>query len=224
MTYGKTNPSFSLSGYKAFLFDLDNTLVSTETQHIRALSAALREKLGYGFTYADSQEYIGITSIEMSRRILMRLGRTEISAEEISQRKHKLVMQSFSAQPYPGAREFLQAQQGRRHLAIGSNSPREFILSCLQRCELKDYFSPIVSRGEVATPKPAPDIFLKIAEILDLSPVECLVFEDSGAGLAAAKAGGFAAVLVLNPGNPLPDPLPEEAAMLTWPQLLCCPT
>ncbi|NLF92931.1 MAG: HAD family phosphatase [Oligosphaeraceae bacterium] len=220
MTYVRTDISLALSGCKALLFDLDNTLVNTEIHHIRALSLALQEKLGYSFTFADSQEYIGITSTEMSRRILARVGRTDVQAEELSQRKHELVMQAFSAQPYPGVREFLRAQQGQRRLAIGSNSPREFVLSCLQRCGLLDCFCPIVSRGEVTSPKPAPDIFLRAAELLGVQPAECLVFEDSAAGLAAAQAGGFATVLVLNPGNPLPDPLPEAIPMLTWPQLL----
>ncbi len=220
MTYVRTDLSLALSGCKALLFDLDNTLVDTEVHHNRALSLALQEKLGYSFTYADSQEYIGITSIEMSRRILSRLGRTDVSAEELSQRKHELVMQTFSTQPYPGVREFLRIQQEQRRLAIGSNSPREFVISCLQHCGLLDYFYPIVTRDEVAEPKPAPDIFLRAAELLEVQPAECLVFEDSAAGLAAAKAGGFPQVLVLNPGNPLPDPLPEAIPMLTWPQLL----
>lgn len=222
MTYVRTEQTTLLAPYKALIFDLDNTLTATENYHIQALALALQEFLGYNFTYADSQEYIGITCSEMSGRILQRLGRTDCTPQQIAQRKHQLVMQSFQALPYPGAVEFLRLQQQRRLLAIGSNSRREFVLSCLQGCDILACFAQIVSRDEVTKPKPAADIFLKAAELLGVCPSECLVFEDSATGLAAAQAAGVSAVLVLNPGNPLPDPLPTNTAMLTWSQLLAC--
>jgi beta-phosphoglucomutase-like phosphatase (HAD superfamily) len=68
---------------------------------------------------------------------------------------------------------------------------RQFIEEALEKIEIKDYFTEWLSGEEVALSKPEPDIFLRVAELLNVKPYECLVIEDSTSGVIAAKRAGM---------------------------------
>ena len=84
--------------------------------------------------------------------------------------------------------------QNRYPLAIASSSPRKIIDFVIKQFKLKPYFKIIVSGDDFKKSKPHPEIFLKAASALQLDVKECVVFEDSLAGVQAAKAGGFLCV------------------------------
>lgn len=88
-------------------------------------------------------------------------------------------------------------------MSIASSSTREQILSNLQISGLEDYFSGIVCGNDVLRGKPYPDIFLKAADIINIPPENCVVFEDSKNGIKAARAAGCMAVMV-------PDLIPAD--------------
>ena len=79
---------------------------------------------------------------------------------------------------------------------VASSSPRNMIEMNLQTTGTARYFHDVVSGTEVAHSKPAPDTFLVAAEKLHLDPHDCLVLEDSFAGVRAGHAGGFITVMV----------------------------
>jgi beta-phosphoglucomutase len=81
-------------------------------------------------------------------------------------------------------------------LGVGSSSKNaKYILS---RLNITDYFDCIVDGNDVLKPKPHPEVFLKGAQHFELSPAECIVFEDAASGIQAAKDGGFLAIAVGN--------------------------
>ncbi len=96
-----------------------------------------------------------------------------------------------------GVREILKFfhDQGIR-MAVASSNYEDQIRSNLERSGISPYFDAIVSGCEITHGKPAPDIFLKAAEKLELDPHDCYVFEDSLNGIRAAHTAGCAPVMI----------------------------
>lgn len=82
-------------------------------------------------------------------------------------------------------------------MAVGTGSSRSNALSALEDLNLSSYFKGVVAAEDTENPKPAPDVFLKCAEIIGIPPKDCLVFEDAPMGIQAAKAAGMMVVDVL---------------------------
>ena len=93
----------------------------------------------------------------------------------------------------PGLREFLERHQDLP-IACGTNAEPENVRFVLQAAGLENLFRVSVNGHQVERPKPFPDIYLKAAELLGVAPRRCLVFEDSFAGIEAARAAGMKVV------------------------------
>jgi sugar-phosphatase len=96
----------------------------------------------------------------------------------------------------PGALWALDLAGERGPLAIASSTPMVLILRCLEHFELLDRFASIHSAEFEPYGKPHPGVFLSAANALGVAPSECLVVEDSAAGVLAAKAGRMCVVAV----------------------------
>jgi HAD superfamily hydrolase (TIGR01509 family) len=92
-------------------------------------------------------------------------------------------------------------------LAITSSAVRESIENILRRFDLRELFTTIVDGSEVVHGKPDPEAYVVTAEKLGARPEECVVFEDSTVGVAAAKAAGMFCVAVRNPSAQQPQDL-----------------
>ena len=95
----------------------------------------------------------------------------------------------------PGCVELLDAARGLP-IAVASSSPLRLIRAVLDRFALTDRFAAVVSGESVASPKPAPDIFLRAAAALGVAPLHCAVCEDSLAGATAGRAAGMFVIAV----------------------------
>lgn len=84
-------------------------------------------------------------------------------------------------------------------MGIATSSGRELVDAVLTSLKIDSYFSNITTACQVAYGKPAPDIYLKVAEYLQAKPKDCLVFEDVPAGILAGKAAGMTVVAVDDP-------------------------
>ena len=127
--------------------------------------------------------------------------------------------EDFRAIVYPGVPEFLHKYKGKKILSLATNSPHVFIDMALERANLTGIMDYVVTGDDAKQYKPKPDIFLLAAQTVGLPIDECLVFEDSETGLQAAKAAGMDTVMVANPGNTIPNVIPNDVWIYTWPQL-----
>lgn len=208
-----------LSQYKTFIFDLDNTLIASEAQHTAAFRQAMLDLANYELTPEDIHDYIGNTSSWLANKIIRKMGYTNLTPEMIARRKAERVMEAFETKPYPGAMDFLNFMAGKVPLAVASNSPRDFVHYALKEMGAFDLMRTILTSEDVVKRKPAPDMLLKLAHIHGVAPSQCLVFEDSWLGIQAGVDGGFPTVLLINPGNLLPDVIPDGLPTMTWHQL-----
>jgi HAD superfamily hydrolase (TIGR01509 family) len=97
----------------------------------------------------------------------------------------------------PGVRETLMLlrAQGMK-IGIATSNSRELVQTMLVKHELVQYFDTIRTSCEVPRSKPFPDVYLKAAEDLEIEPKECLVFEDTVAGVTAAKAADMTVIVI----------------------------
>lgn len=177
---------------KLVIFDCDGVLVDSEPISF----AVLREMLAdAGLTFSESWAYENF------------LGKSMASITAMIAREHSLMLddtalasmrgrlyERFEAelQPVHGVSELL-ADFPFAH-CVASSSQLERIRLCLTKTGLIDYFEPnIFSSSMVANGKPAPDLFLHAARAMGVSPRNCIVIEDSPAGIRAAKAAGMTA-------------------------------
>ena len=97
--------------------------------------------------------------------------------------------------PLNGLTAFLdELQKLEVPVALGSSAPDDNIDFTIDSLEVRRYFSVIVGSRMVQRAKPAPDIYLKAAELLKVAPSECVVFEDAIVGIEAARAAGMKVV------------------------------
>jgi beta-phosphoglucomutase len=89
----------------------------------------------------------------------------------------------------PGVRDFIVRHRDEA-LGIATNAEPANVDFVLDSAGLRSYFQAIVNGGQVSRPKPFPDIYLRVADMLGYAPEDCVVFEDSMTGVEAARAAG----------------------------------
>jgi sugar-phosphatase len=183
---------------RALIFDLDGTLVDTETQTAQAIAAVVAGHGVANFSLPIVETH-GRTWDDVARRIkaLTELGVSErMLVSELLGAWNKLTLHAL---PVPGAVEALRlaAQEGLR-ISVVSSSPHVVIDAFVQRLGVAELIAPQARIGgdEVNRGKPDPEGFLRAAQRLDATPATSLVFEDSRAGLTAARAAGMRSIYV----------------------------
>lgn len=104
---------------------------------------------------------------------------------------------TLEAKLVPGIREFLMEASKTAPLAVGTNAEPANVDFILDGAGIRKYFRAIVDGSQVARAKPAPDVYLRGAELLGVEPANCIVFEDSPVGIDAARAAGMRVVGLL---------------------------
>ncbi|NCD71261.1 beta-phosphoglucomutase [Mucilaginibacter agri] len=187
-----------MTDIKACIFDLDGVIVDTAVYHYKAWKR-LANELGFDFTEEQNEHLKGVSRVRSLQLILGWGGvtKTEAEQEELATRKNtwyvEMINQMTPAEILPGALEFLEAcRADSLKTALGSASKNS--MTILNKVGIAQLFDTIVDGNHVSAPKPDPEVFLKGAEALGVSPTECVVFEDAIAGVQAAKNGGMKAV------------------------------
>lgn len=183
---------------KAVIFDLDGLLVDTEIISYRILEEILAG-FGYRFTLEEyTRGFSGKPETTNSAHLVeaYQLPWTpEEALERILRREEELHTQGVELKP--GAKELLAyLQETGRGIAMASSSTRDRALNLLDQHGVTGYFQQFVFAGEVERGKPAPDVFLKACEKLGEAPEDCLVLEDSEAGIQAAHAARIPVICV----------------------------
>jgi len=197
------NPTRLPSGW-ALIFDLDGVIVDSNPLHTKAWRAYLQN--------------LGIACDEIERRMHGRrndeivadfIG-TGLTPEQVfahgaaKERMYREMMQSeLEERLVPGIRDFLAWADGIP-TAVASNAEPANVDFVLNGAGLRPCFKAIVDGQQVARPKPYPDIYMLAADLIGVPAAECVVFEDSPAGIAAARAAGARVVGVQTVRGDLP--------------------
>ncbi len=185
------------------IFDLDGVIVDTAKYHFMAWRRLAKE-LGFEFTVEDNEALKGVSRMT-SLEILLRTGGVTVSDHEkevLAARKNDWYVEFISGMTpddiLPGSVRLLRSlKKAGIMTAIGSASRNAGTI--LDRIGLREMFDVIVDGNKIHKAKPNPEVFLKGAEEMNLSPSCCIVFEDAQAGIEAAIAGGMKSVGVGSP-------------------------
>ncbi len=187
--------------FRAIVFDLDGTLIDTETPWYRA-ARELYSQHGATLRYEDWARGIG-TATEVFDPLahLEALGGRPLDRPALAHAYRSRVEGMLAGEPLrPGIPELL-AEATRRGVRLGlaSSSNRAWVTARLQPFGLLPRFETVCTRDDVARVKPDPALYLLAAERLEVTPSETLAIEDSPHGATAARRAGMACVAVPNP-------------------------
>ncbi len=193
----------------AVVFDLDGVLVDSEllrlelTRLIIAPAELLEE---------DYLRFIGTRGFAE-----WLAGRCGIAPQEIRRRFDRALDAHLAGEgldPVDGARELLSSLEARgRRLAVASQSDADTIARMLRATGLAHHFSVVCSAQHVRRAKPAPDVYLRAAAMLDVEPADCIAVEDSPHGVQAALEAGMTVVQARQTRYPFP-PQPGAASVV----------
>jgi len=184
---------------RALIFDFDGLVIDTETPLIDAW-AAIHQRAGRAYSRTGALGLVGHVDVDFDPWTAFgpAANRAALDAE------HRRVTRELTArQPIlPGVLGCLE--EGRRRglkVAVASNSGHDHVGRHLTRLGLRPFFDFIACREDIATGKPAPEIYHLVVRMLGLAPPEAIAFEDSRAGTVAARTAGVWTVAVPNPST-----------------------
>ena len=184
---------------RAFIFDLNGTMINDMEYHTRGWLYTLNDILGGHFTWDEVKPQMYGKNQEVLVRMFGAGKFTDEEMDRLSIEKERRYQQEFlpHLKLLPGLMEFLEkTYQAGIPMAIGSAAIPFNIDFVLDNLNIRHYFKAIVSAEDVEFSKPHPETFLKAAQLLNVEPTECLVFEDVPKGVEAAQNAGMNAVVL----------------------------
>lgn len=184
---------------RGVIFDMDGVLVDNSAAHVKAFEIFC-QRYGVEDWQTKLHASFGMGNDDIMRLILPEEFIREKGLQELGAEKERIYREIYAPEirPVAGLVPLLE-ELHRRHIpcAVGSSGGRENVDFVLERCHIAPYFDCIISGDRVSHCKPDPEIYLLSAEGLNLPPQECLVFEDSKAGITAARRAGIGRIVAL---------------------------
>ncbi|RWY50892.1 HAD family hydrolase [Mucilaginibacter gilvus] len=184
---------------KAFIFDLNGTMVNDMPYHAKAWTRIANQELGGNFTDTEIKNNMYGKNAEVLVRLFGGDRFTSEEMDKLSEDKEEQYRSEYIGELalLPGLAEFLEhAYQAGIPMAIGSAAIPSNIDFVLDNLNIRHYFKAIVSAHDVTHSKPDPESFTKPAQLLGVKPEDCIVFEDVPKGAEAAKNAGMKAVIL----------------------------
>lgn len=195
-----------MANARALIFDMDGVIVDSNPLH-RESWVAFNRQHGLETTDAMHQFMYGKRNDEIVRQFFG----ADLTEEEVTARGaakeaiyRQMMRPRLKEMLVPGVREFLARHQDLP-IGVATNAEPENVAFVLEGAGLAHLFRAVVDGHQVSKPKPHPDIYLKAASLLGVDPLDCVVFEDSYSGIAAAKAAGMRTVGLRTTHAVLPD-------------------
>lgn len=190
---------------KGFIFDLDGVIVDTAHFHFLAWKKTADE-LGLELTVEMNEQLKGVSRIDSLKKILGWAEKEIDQAhfDKLTKEKNEdylsYVEKMTTADILPGVEAFIKEIKSQGYpVALGSaskNAPR-----ILEKIGLLSMFDTIVDGNSVKKAKPDPEVFIIAAQNLGVAPEECVVFEDSEAGVTAANNAQMVSIGIGSPAN-----------------------
>lgn len=181
----------------SIIFDLDGLLADTEKLHCLAYQSAMMEH-GFAISELDYAEHWVRHGNGISDWLIAHNSAVDPAALRVRKAAHYLELLTTSLRPMDGALDLLSRLHGKLNIALASSSYRDAVDGVLAGLGIAHFFEVIVTGLDVAQVKPAPEIFLKAADLLGVTPAECLVLEDAEKGIVAAHRAGMRSIAVPN--------------------------
>jgi beta-phosphoglucomutase len=194
-----------MTDIRAVIFDMDGVIIDSNPVH-RVAWAEYTRRYGVEMTEAMQQRMYGKRNDEIIRDFLG----SSLSPEAVfahgaakEQLYREMMKPRIEEALVPGIREFL-ARHSDLKLGLATNAEPPNVDFVLDTTGLRRFFPVIVNGHEVTNPKPHPEIYLGVADMLGVPPAECVVFEDSYTGVEAGHAAGMRVVGVTTTHEDLP--------------------
>ncbi|HYR57671.1 MAG TPA: HAD family phosphatase [Chthoniobacteraceae bacterium] len=181
--------------FAAYIFDCDGTLADTMPTHYKAWQTALGEE-AQKFPEAMFYELGGTPTARIVEILNERHGLSLPVDETVARKEAVFLALSPQIAAIEPVVKLARLFHGVKPLAVASGGHRRIVMNTLRALGIADLFQAVVTSEDYQRGKPSPDPFLEAALRLDVSPEECLVFEDTATGIAAATAAGMKSVLV----------------------------
>ncbi|MCK5208187.1 MAG: HAD family phosphatase [Cyclobacteriaceae bacterium] len=185
------------------IFDMDGVIIDSEPIH-QQLEFEMFAELGLHISEEEHKDYIGTSAIDMWTKIGERHNLTK-SPKELLLYGRKKYWKSLDEGKVPlveGALDLIKIFHENKFLIqVASSATRPTVDKVLEHFSLEKYFKYRIGGDEVSKSKPEPEIFLKAAQQSGSDPENCLVIEDSGNGVTAAKSAGMFCIGYENSGT-----------------------
>lgn len=207
----------------AVIFDMDGVIIDSEPIHTRVKMDTFRH-FGIDFEEAELVNYMGRTSDDLFGIVAGEHGRPELKKAMVEYKHtHYLeVLRSGTIGPVQGAKELIKSiYEDGVPLALATSSWPVVMDTVLDAFEIRQYFLSVLSGGSLPASKPDPAIYLLSAERLGVAPEDCLVIEDTAAGILAAKRAGMHCIAFRNPNSgqqdlSLADEIVNDLLAVRW--------
>ena len=183
---------------KAFIFDMNGTMIDDMHYHTRAWYKVLNDQ-GAGLTMEQTKLHMYGKAEEMFDRIFGPGKFNDQALHDIIMNKELAYQEAFRPvlKLIEGLGSFLQKAKALGiPLAIGTAAPKTNVDYVIDGLQLHSLFPVIVGAEDVTLSKPDPEVFIKAADKLKVPYENCIVFEDSPKGVEAARRGGMKAVVI----------------------------
>jgi HAD superfamily hydrolase (TIGR01509 family) len=185
VTPARTKPGVAT----VLICDCDGVLIDSETVAARVLVAELKRRWSGADVLPAILPLLGLRIEQVLTGVCAHLGRT-LDADDQADICRAVEAAAIQAPRVPGVADALR--RVRMPMACASNSRTAYVRAALARTGLEGHFGArLYCADQVAQPKPAPDVYLAAARALGVAPAQCLVVEDSAAGVTAASDAGM---------------------------------
>ncbi len=208
---------------KTLIFDMDGVIVDSEHLHCKAWIQAYQElgiPINEDYYFSKISGKHGLDSTRMVFEDHQKEYHPAFAASFVL-RKDQLASELMKQyiQPISGVVEVIKKFSKQYKLGLGSTSSMVVVNTVLTKFAIDDKFSIIISGEGVRQGKPHPEIYEKIAKLLEEDPRQCLVIEDSKSGIMAAKSAGMKCIAILNSRNKKEDLVNADAIIASFGEL-----
>jgi beta-phosphoglucomutase family hydrolase len=175
---------------RGLIFDCDGTVVDTMPVHFLAWNKAL-EAVKIHLPEERFYAFAGMPTVTIIQLLAKEQG-IACDPEAVAREKERIYVESLETlEPIHSVVAIARREKGKRKLAVASGGWKRVVKQSLTVVGVEDLFDAIVGADDVVHGKPAPDVFLKAAEMIGVNPEACVVYEDGELGIEAARRAGM---------------------------------